>query len=78
MAGARRSLSSVLCANLSGANLTGAKLSDSSLQGANLTGAVLTGASMASTNVNGVIWSATTCPDGTSSNKDGRSCRGHF
>jgi len=35
--------------------------------------AALTGA-----NVNGVTWSATTCPDGTNSDADGGSCAGHL
>ena len=72
-------------ANLNGANLTGASLSGSNLTGAfltnaNLTNANLTGATMTSAGVTGVIWSNTTCPDGTNSATNGtvpQSCLGH-
>jgi Pentapeptide repeats (8 copies) len=70
-------------ANLSGssfvnANLTGAALQDSNLQGANFTGANLTGADLDRANVYKVTWSNTTCPDGTNSNADGGTCKGHL
>jgi len=51
-------------ANLHGANLTGADLARADLAGANLHGATLTG----------VIWSNTTCPDGSNSDRDGGTC----
>lgn len=50
--------------NLTGTNLTGADLADVDLTGANLHGATLTG----------VVWSNTTCPDGTNSDADGGAC----
>jgi hypothetical protein len=56
-------------ANLSGANLKGANLSGANLSGANLSGAILKGA-----NLSGVVWSNTTCPDGTNSNNDQGTC----
>ncbi len=55
-------------ADLESANLYGADVSD-----ANLTGAALTGA-----NLKHVTWNDTVCPDGTNSNKDGRTCKGHL
>jgi len=48
-------------ANLSGADLTKAKLSGTDLNGADATWAVFTK----------VKWSGTTCADGTNSNNDG-------
>jgi hypothetical protein len=70
-------------ANLSGADLTqanlaGAVLTNADLVGSNLSGANLAGASMVGADVNGVHWSNTTCPDGTSSNDDGGTCAGHL
>jgi hypothetical protein len=55
---------SLVDANLQGANLTGANFTDANLTGANLTGANLTN----------VIWSNTTCPDGTLSDNNGGVC----
>ncbi|MET7832492.1 pentapeptide repeat-containing protein [Micromonospora sediminicola] len=60
-------------AQLRDADLTGAKLDGADLTGADLTGADLTGASVV-----GVTWSGTTCPDGTSSDAGGGTCRGHL
>jgi hypothetical protein len=54
-------------ANLSFANLSGANLNQADLTGANLTGANLTGANLTNAKLDGVIWSNTTCPDGTNS-----------
>jgi uncharacterized protein YjbI with pentapeptide repeats len=76
-------------ADLSGADFSGAQLdcdqqghctnlADANLQGANLQGANLRGALHARTaTVSGVTWSGTRCPDGTNSDKDGRTCVGH-
>ena len=57
-------------ADLQGANLTSANLNEANLAGANLSGADLTGAdltdaNLSSTNLTGVVWSGTTCPDGS-------------
>jgi hypothetical protein len=77
-------------ANLAGANLTssnltgddftaailaGASLSGTNLTNANLTQANLSGAAgAAGSNLKGVAWAATTCPDGTTSDGDGGTC----
>lgn len=57
---------------LSNANLQGASLQNARLRGANLDGANLTGANLLGADLNGVsrvgtIWSATVCPNGTTS-----------
>jgi len=69
-------------ANLNGADLTGANLERADLAGANLNradlaGADLAGANLAGANLNNVIWSGSTCPDGTNSN-NGNTCLGHL
>jgi DNA-binding beta-propeller fold protein YncE len=83
LAGANLSGANLSGANLSGANLTNANvtnatLSRANLRGANLTGANLTGANLSGANLSGVIWSNTTCPDGTNSDADGGTCVGHL
>jgi uncharacterized protein YjbI with pentapeptide repeats len=76
-------------ANLSGSNLNGANLTNADLRAANLSGANLNGARLAGANLQGaksnaltnfnlVVWSNTTCPDGTNSNADGGACQGHL
>ena len=71
-------------ANLSAAALQSADLSDANLKGSNLDSADLTSATLAgATNAKGtklknVVWSATTCPDGTNSDHDGGTCTGHL
>lgn len=70
-------------ANLSATELQNADLSDailsgSNMQGANLTSANLAGANVSGTNLKKVVWSATTCPDGTSSNNDDGTCTGNL
>ena len=57
-------------ADLRYADLTGADLYGADLRYADLTGADLTGAS----NLNGVTWGDTICPDGTNSNDNGNTC----
>ena len=64
--------------NLDGSNLTGADLSGTEFVDSNLENATLfdtTGD--ATTDVTGVTWLDTTCPDGTNSNYDGGTCLGH-
>ena len=51
-----------------------ANLTDADLSGANLTNADLNGANVTGANLTDVIWSNTTCPDGTNSNNDGDTC----
>lgn len=66
-------------ANLSGSNLKGAAFAGADLSGANLSGVNLKGATgLTSANLSNVTWSATECPDGTNSSKDGGSCQGHL
>jgi hypothetical protein len=66
-------------ADLSGANLSFANLSGANLNHADLTGANLTGASTTGANFNQVIWSNTTCPDGTNSSASTpETCAGHL
>ena len=64
--------------NLDGSNLTGADLSGTNFVDANLENATFTGTTGdATTDVTGVTWLDTTCPDGTNSNYDGGTCLGH-
>jgi hypothetical protein len=56
----------------------GADLTDADLTNANLTDARLIGAHLAGATLTGIIWSHTTCPDGTNSNHDGNTCVGHL
>ena len=58
-------------AKLSGADLTGADLFFATLTGADLTGADLTGADLTDAAMEAVIWSNTTCPDGSNSDTNG-------
>ena len=64
--------------NLDGSNLTGADLSGTEFADANLQNATFTGTTGdATTDVTGVTWLDTTCPDGTNSNEDDDTCLGH-
>jgi len=79
LTGANLSSSNLAGANLTGSDLAGASLAGGDLKGANLTTANLKGATQLNTaTLTGVIWSTTTCPDGTVSNQDGGSCAGHL
>jgi uncharacterized protein YjbI with pentapeptide repeats len=76
--------------NLSGAKLKSVDLSGMQLNGVQFAGAHFSRANLSNanlsnlesagglivipTNLSGVIWADTTCPDGTNSNKDGRTC----
>jgi uncharacterized protein YjbI with pentapeptide repeats len=68
---------------LAGANLTGSTFKTAILVGANLSGANLTNATLkgatggSSATITGTVWANTTCPDGTNSNNDGNTCKGH-
>ena len=55
------------------ANLTNTDLTNANLTGANLTGAT----GLPSATVAGVVWSNTTCPDGTNSDANTNTCVGH-
>ena len=66
-------------ANLTGANLSGATLNDAVLTGAtltdaNLTDATLNDANLSDADISAVIWSDTTCVNGTNSNNDDGTC----
>ena len=64
--------------NIDGSNLSGANLSGTDFVGANLQNATFTGTTGdATTDVTGVTWLDTTCPDGTNSNEDNDTCLGH-
>ncbi|HSZ38100.1 MAG TPA: pentapeptide repeat-containing protein [Acidimicrobiales bacterium] len=64
--------------NLDGSNLTGADLAGTNFVDANLENATLFEATgVSTTDVTGVTWLDTTCPDGTNSNFDGGTCLGH-
>jgi uncharacterized protein YjbI with pentapeptide repeats len=76
-------------ANFTNVNLKNANLSNSNLKGANFTGSNLSGAGLTNSNLSGatglttatltgVVWQSTTCPDGSSSDKNGGTCVGHF
>lgn len=65
-------------AGLAGADLRDANLAGVDLTGADLTGTNLRGADLSGALVKDVTWSHTICPDGTDSDDDGGSCRGHL
>lgn len=65
-------------ARLTGAFLRDADLRNAKLDGADLTGADLTGADLTGASLIKVVWSHTTCPDGTLSDENGRTCQGHL
>ncbi len=90
--GAKLSGAGLQIANLTGADLDAAKLTGADASGANLHNALLTnanlnravlsnadlsGADMGGASDTGVVWSNTTCPDGTNSDNDGNTCSGH-
>ncbi len=66
--GARLAGADLRDANLSGADMTGADLSSADLRGAILEGARL----------KDVVWNATKCPDGTTSEAHAGTCLGHL
>jgi hypothetical protein len=89
LTGANLSNSNISAATFTNANLTNANLSNSNLKGASFTGVNLTGANLSNSNLTGatglktatltnVVWSKTTCPDGTSSSTNGGTCVGHL
>ena len=60
--------------NLTSSNFTNADLTNVNFTGTNLTGAT----SMDTASLTDVIWSNTTCPDGTNSDNNGNTCEGHL
>lgn len=65
-------------ANLSWADLRDATLRSANLRDANLSGANLTGADLHGALLLDVVWSNTTCPDGTNSDDHDDTCEGHL
>ena len=70
-------------ANFSNASLRNAAFINTMLTNSNLTGADLTftgfsGSDLSTTNRTDVIWSHTTCPDGTNSDEHDNTCEGHL
>ncbi|GIE99961.1 pentapeptide repeat-containing protein [Paractinoplanes rishiriensis] len=65
-------------ARLTGAFLRDADLRNAKLDGADLTGADLTGADLTGASLVKVVWSRTTCPDGSVSDANGQTCKGHL
>lgn len=61
-------------ANLTGASLRNADLNNADLTSANLTGADLTSATTSGATFTGAVWSATICPDGSSSDAHVAGC----
>lgn len=75
--------SSFINTNFSGANFTAAIFTSAVVQNTNFTNANFTNANLLGVNFTnstrtGVIWSNTTCPDGTNSNNNGGTCEGHL
>jgi uncharacterized protein YjbI with pentapeptide repeats len=60
--------------DFTGATLTNVDFTDADLDGVNLTNADLLGAELTGASLSGVVWSNTTCPDGTDSGSDGGTC----
>jgi hypothetical protein len=75
--GANLSNSGAQMSNLSYAILTDANLTYTALFGSDLTGADLSGANLTGANVTDIIWSNTTCPDGSNSDSHGNTCIGY-
>ncbi|MCJ7555387.1 MAG: pentapeptide repeat-containing protein [Gammaproteobacteria bacterium] len=67
LSGADLMNSNLIGINLRGTNMTNAILYGANLDGADFTGADLSGAGMEGANVPNVIWSNTTCQDGSNS-----------
>jgi Pentapeptide repeats (8 copies) len=65
-------------ARLTGAFLRDADLRNARLDGADLTDADLTGADLTGASLVKVVWSHTTCPDGTVSDANAGTCGGHL
>ena len=89
LTGANMTLSNFTGADFTRANFTGANMSDSNFKDANFTNANLSGANLTGANLldatglktatlTNVIWSKTTCPDGSVTAKTGGACLGHL
>ena len=68
---------SLVSANLNGASLTNAYLAAADVTGADMTNADLTGANFGfATGTDSIVYSNTTCPDGSNSDANGGTCAG--
>ena len=65
-------------ANLTYANLGGADLRFADLSDADLSDAYLYGADLSGVDLTGVYWYGTTCPDGTNSDDNGNTCENNL
>ena len=70
--------------NFTGANFTNSGLLNSNFNNTNLTNVNFTGSNlqgavnMSTATRTGIIWSNTSCPDGTNSDNNGNTCEGHL
>ena len=64
--------------NLSYANLTGVNFNNCNLAFTDMTGADLTDATIMNTAVWAIVWSNTTCPDGSNSDDVGGTCENNL
>ena len=74
LAGADLSYADLNYANLNGADLRVADLSYTNMNNADLRYADLNGADLNGAWLNNIVWSDTTCPDGTNSDNNGDTC----
>jgi uncharacterized protein YjbI with pentapeptide repeats len=77
LAGADLSFALLNAADLTDANLQGARMVITGMEYTNLTGANLDGVRFGGFPPKDAIWADTTCPDGTNSDHDGRTCLHH-
>ena len=62
---------------MTGTVLAGSNFQRANFTNANLTGANLKGANFKDATMTGMTWLNTICPDGTNSNNDNNTCKGH-
>ncbi len=71
--------SSFQSVDFTGSNFTNVSFLDADfIDDVNLANCNLNGANFDGTNRTGIIWSNTTCPDGTNSDNNGNTCEGHL
>ena len=78
LAGADLSYADLTYANLNGADLRVADLSYTNMNNADLRYANLNGADLSGAWLNNIVWSDTTCPDGTNSDNNGDTCENNL
>jgi uncharacterized protein YjbI with pentapeptide repeats len=67
----------MIFANLAGVTMQGTNIAGLQLDNADLTNANLQGAT-GTPEYTDTYWSNTTCPDGTNSDQNGKTCKGHW